>query len=50
MQKRPTLAIHEAVRGMLPKNALGRKMIKKLRVYAGPEHNHQAQMPVELDI
>ena len=39
-----------AVKGMLPKNALGRKMLKKLKVYAGPEHKHEAQRPLELDI
>jgi len=38
-----------AVRGMLPKNSLGRKMMKKLRVYAGPEHPHAAQKPEELN-
>lgn len=37
-----------AVKGMLPKNSLGRDMIKKLKVFKGAEHNHQAQMPVEL--
>lgn len=45
MEKNPEKAIHLAVRGMLPKNRLGRKMIKKLKVYSGPEHNHQAQKP-----
>lgn len=38
-------AVYEAVKGMLPKNALGRKMIKKLRVYKGAEHKHEAQQP-----
>lgn len=50
METRPTVAIYEAVKGMLPKNSLGRQMIKKLRVYAGPDHNHEAQMPEVLDI
>ena len=50
MQKNPELAMFEAVQGMLPKNALGRKMIKKLRVYRGAEHNHEAQQPTVLDI
>jgi len=50
MQKKPELAMYEAVQGMLPKNALGRKMIKKLRVYRGAEHQHEAQMPQELEI
>jgi large subunit ribosomal protein L13 len=39
-----------AVRGMLPRNRLGRKMLKKLKVYAGPEHPHQAQQPKPLGI
>jgi large subunit ribosomal protein L13 len=39
-----------AVKGMLPKNKLGRKMFKKLKVYTGTEHPHQAQQPVELEI
>ena len=45
LQKKPTEPLYLAVRGMLPKNSLGRKMIKKLKVYAGPEHNNQAQKP-----
>lgn len=48
MAEKPEFAVYNAVKGMLPKNSLGRKMIKKLRVYAGPEHNQQAQQPVEL--
>ena len=44
------LAVYEAVRGMLPKNSLGRDMIKKLRVYKGAEHNHAAQKPEELKL
>ena len=43
--RHPTDALKFAVRGMLPKNRLGRKMIKKLKIYAGPEHPHQAQQP-----
>ena len=50
MQNKPEFALEKAVKGMLPKNSLGRKMIKKLKVYAGPDHNHQAQMPEKLDI
>ncbi len=50
IQKRPERVIELAVKGMLPKNALGRQMIKKLKVYAGSEHPHEAQMPVVLDI
>ena len=45
LQQHPERVIESAVRGMLPKNALGRKMFKKLKVYAGGEHPHQAQMP-----
>ena len=45
MAKKADLAVIEAVRGMLPKNALGRQMIKKLRVYKGAEHDHAAQKP-----
>ena len=47
---KPELAIKTAVKGMLPKNSLGRDMIKKLKVYAGPEHGHQAQQPDVLTI
>ncbi len=43
--RRPEAVIERAVRGMLPKNKLGRKMIGKLKVYAGPDHPHQAQDP-----
>lgn len=45
LAKRPERVIESAVRGMLPKNALGRHMFKKLKVYAGPEHPHNAQKP-----
>ena len=44
------LAVYEAVKGMLPKNSLGRTMLKKLRVYKGAEHNHAAQKPEELKV
>ncbi|MFI7698456.1 50S ribosomal protein L13 [Nonomuraea sp. NPDC049480] len=50
MEKRPDKAVEKAVKGMLPKNSLGRKMIKKLKVYAGSEHPHQAQQPVPFQI
>jgi len=46
----PERVIEHAVRGMLPKNALGRKMLSKLKVYAGPQHPHAAQKPEELTI
>lgn len=45
MQKQPEKVVMHAVKGMLPKNSLGRKMLTKLRVYAGSEHGHEAQMP-----
>ncbi|MCE7699999.1 MAG: 50S ribosomal protein L13 [Methanobacterium paludis] len=47
---KPEFAVSEAVRGMLPKGPLGRQMLKKLKVYRGPEHNNQAQKPEFLDI
>jgi large subunit ribosomal protein L13 len=47
LEKRPAFVVEKAVRGMLPKNRLGRAMIKKLHVVPGPEHNHQAQKPEE---
>ena len=49
MDKKPTEVFKLAVKGMLPKNALGRKMLKKLHIYAGSEHNHQAQKPELLE-
>lgn len=50
LAQKPEKAIYEAVRGMLPHNSLGRKMIKKLRIYRGAEHRHQAQQPEVLDL
>ena len=50
MAKKSDFALERAVKGMLPKNSLGRKMFKKLKVYKGSEHPHQAQQPVELKI
>jgi large subunit ribosomal protein L13 len=50
METTPERVIEAAVKGMLPKNSLGRTMLKKLRVYAGPEHGHQAQQPQALEI
>lgn len=50
MSEAPERALQYAVKGMLPRNRLGRKMLSKLRVYAGPEHEHQAQQPKPLDI
>ena len=50
MAEKPELAIEKAVKGMLPSNKLGRAMLKKLKVYAGPDHGHDAQNPKVLDI
>jgi large subunit ribosomal protein L13 len=50
MEKHPERAVEKAVRGMLPKNSLGRKTLRKLKVYAGPDHPHQAQQPVPFEI
>jgi large subunit ribosomal protein L13 len=50
LEKHPERLIEKAVRGMLPKNSLGRSMLRKLKVYAGPEHPHQAQQPVPYEI
>jgi len=49
LQTHPERVIESAVRGMLPKNRLGRKMFKKLKVYAGPMHPHEAQQPKPVD-
>ena len=48
LAKKPESVIELAVKGMLPKGPLGRQMLKKLHVYAGPEHNHEAQKPESL--
>lgn len=45
MEKKPEFVIEKAVKGMLPRNRLGRAMVKKLKVYSGPDHPHQAQKP-----
>ena len=50
MEEKSDLAVYEAVKGMLPKNSLGRTMLKKLKVYKGAEHNHAAQKPEELKV
>ena len=47
---KPEMIIEKAVKGMLPKNPLGRDMFRKLKVYAGSEHNHAAQQPTALEI
>jgi len=48
LQRKPEALLKQAVRGMLPKNSLGRHLLKKLKVYAGGQHPHQAQQPVPL--
>lgn len=50
MAKKSDVVVYEAIKGMLPKNSLGRQMITKLRVYKGGEHNHQAQQPKVLEL
>ena len=50
MNKKPEEVIKHAVKGMLPKNTLGKNILKKLHVYAGAEHNHEAQKPEALEI
>jgi len=50
LEKNPRKIIREAVKGMLPKNRLGRKMIKKLKIYSYSEHPHQAQQPEKIEL
>jgi large subunit ribosomal protein L13 len=50
LQKHPERVLQAAVRGMLPKNRLGRKMLQKLKIYAGDSHPHQAQQPKVLEV
>jgi large subunit ribosomal protein L13 len=50
LDKHPVKAVEKAVRGMLPKNSIGRAQLGKLKVYAGPEHPHQAQRPEPFEI
>lgn len=50
LEKHPTRVIEKAVKGMLPKNSLGRKMYGKLKVYAGAEHPHAAQQPESIEL
>jgi large subunit ribosomal protein L13 len=50
MDERPEKVVEKAIHGMLPHNSLGRQMAGKLKVYAGPEHPHQAQRPVPYEI
>lgn len=50
MATKPETVVYSAIKGMLPKNSLGRQMLKKVRIYKGTEHNHEAQRPEVLDI
>jgi large subunit ribosomal protein L13 len=50
LKKFPDRVLEYAIKGMLPKNRLGRQMFKKLKVYAGPSHPHQAQQPKEISV
>ena len=50
LAQKPTELIRKAVKGMLPKNSLGRQMLTKLKIYAGPNHRHDAQGPIPLEI
>ncbi len=50
LDRRPEAVVERAVRGMLPKNKLGRQMARKLKVYSGPHHPHEAQGPQPLDL
>ncbi len=50
LAKKPTEIIRIAVKGMLPKNSLGRQMLRKLKIYAGPNHPHEAQKPAPLEL
>ena len=50
LETKPEYAVYESIRRMMPKGPLGDKMLKKLRVYAGPNHNHEAQQPQALEL
>ena len=50
LERRPTEVIRKAVKGMLPKNRLARKQLNKLKIYAGPDHPHEAQAPQPLEV
>lgn len=50
LERRPTDVLRKAVKGMLPRNRLARQQLLKLKIYAGPEHPHEAQAPKELDL
>jgi large subunit ribosomal protein L13 len=50
LEKKPEEVLRLAVKGMLPKNSLGRRQLKKLKIYTGPDHPHQAQEPEKVEI
>jgi large subunit ribosomal protein L13 len=50
IQRRPEEVLRLAVKGMLPRNRLGRQQLRKLKIYAGPEHPHQAQQPAQMEV
>ena len=50
LDRRPEEVIRKAVKGMLPRNRLGRQQLRKLKIYAGPEHPHEAQKPKEMEV
>ena len=50
LEEHPERALQQAVKGMLPRGPLGRRMLTKLRVFAGPEHDHAAQQPIPLEV
>ena len=50
LERRPTEVLRKAVKGMLPRNRLSRAQLRKLKIYAGPEHPHEAQAPQELEL
>lgn len=50
LESRPEYALEHAIKGMLPKNSLGRKMMRKVRIYAGDKHDHESQKPEAIDL
>ena len=50
MERDPEVVLRKAVKGMLPKNRLGRKLLRGLKIYTGPDHPHQAQQPEALSL
>ena len=50
LERRPTEVLRKAVKGMLPRNRLGRQQLRKLKIYAGPQHPHEAQKPKQMEV